>query len=186
MVERSSSALRQRQDFSVASLPSVVANCIQSALEGRQEHEGKTDNDGGDKRAEKELQWADAPVLKVRLQDRLTCGIWRVGDDSQPAPGNGAGDYGEFQFLGKAWNQCGKVGDGRVVIERSQDDRSDHQRPSAQIAQHWRNPPSLASPVDHQCRQKKADQHRTAQVDSVLVALSSHDKGEEKQQSDDH
>ena len=134
MVERSSSALRQRQDFSVASLPSVVANCIQSALEGRQEHEGKTDNDGGDKRAEKELQWADASIFKLRLQDRLTCGVGRVGDDGQTATGNGAGDDGEFQLLGKSRNQCCEVGDGGVVIERSQDDRSDHQRPSAQIA----------------------------------------------------
>ena len=47
----------------------LVVNCISTGLERWQEHEGQGDDDGGEECAQKELQWADAPVFKVRLQN---------------------------------------------------------------------------------------------------------------------
>jgi hypothetical protein len=57
------------QPIQVFSVPSVVVNGLGSALERWQEHEGQGDDDGGEECAQKELQWADAPVFKLRLQN---------------------------------------------------------------------------------------------------------------------
>ena len=57
------------QRIQVFSVPSVVVNGLASALERWQEHEGQGDDDGGEECAQEELQWADAPVFKVRLQN---------------------------------------------------------------------------------------------------------------------
>ena len=61
--------LRNSSPLKISSVPSVVVNCISTGLERWQEHEGQGNDDGGEECAQKELQWADAPVFKVRLQN---------------------------------------------------------------------------------------------------------------------
>ena len=63
--------LRKSSPFKICSVPSVsfVVNCMSTALERWQEHEGQGDDNGGEECAQKELQWADAPVFKLRLQN---------------------------------------------------------------------------------------------------------------------
>ena len=64
--------LRKSSPFKISSVPSVssvVVNDFAGALERWQEHEGQGDDDGGEECAQEELQWADAPVFKLRLQN---------------------------------------------------------------------------------------------------------------------
>ena len=61
--------LRKSSPFKISSVSSVVVNCISTGLERWQEHEGQGDDDRGEECAQKELQWADASVFELRLQN---------------------------------------------------------------------------------------------------------------------
>src|SRR4029077_2600490 len=63
---------------------------------------------------------------------------------------------------------------------------ADHHGPSPEIAEHRGDPPSLASSMDHQRREKKSDQHGTAQVNRNLMPLGRDDEGEEEHEAKDH
>ena len=71
-VERRTPGLPFAQIFAIKNLLCAlctVVNCICTGLERWQEHEGQGNDDGGEECAHEELQWADAPVFKVRLQN---------------------------------------------------------------------------------------------------------------------
>jgi hypothetical protein len=63
------SAAGNSELFSVSAVTSLVKMASESALEGWQEHEGESDDDGREKCAQNELQWANAPIFKLRLQN---------------------------------------------------------------------------------------------------------------------
>src|SRR5690606_25016613 len=152
---------------------------------GSEQPEGQGRYDGWRQRCQYEPDRAYSLAVEVAAQYGYPRRVGGVGDDREPASGDGTSDESVLESVGQPFDQRTEVRERRVVRECGEGGSAEEHLVTRHAQQHRLQPPLLKSSEDHEARQEERDQQPFAQDQAVLVTLVRRGHAQE-QQEDTH